>query len=189
MASKRYYWLKLNKDFFKRHDIRIIESMDNGKDYVLFYLKLLVESVTHEGELRFSETIPYNEQMLSVVTNTNIDIIRAAMKVLKELGLIEVLNDETLYMTEVQKMIGSESDSAERVRRCREKKTLSLQCNNDVTKRNIEKEIDKDIDIEKEIEYDPDLPFSPNTRKQKRFNTPTKLSDIGTEYLRRKGNS
>ena len=36
------------------------------KDYILFYLKLLLESVYHEGELRFSDTIPYNENMLSV---------------------------------------------------------------------------------------------------------------------------
>ncbi len=35
MADKKYYWLKLKKDFFKRHDIKIIESMENGKDYVL----------------------------------------------------------------------------------------------------------------------------------------------------------
>ena len=30
--NKRFYWLKLKKDFFKRHDIRIIEAMPNGKD-------------------------------------------------------------------------------------------------------------------------------------------------------------
>ena len=41
-GNKRYYWLKLKRDFFKRHDIRIIESQENGKDYVLFYLKMLL---------------------------------------------------------------------------------------------------------------------------------------------------
>lgn len=68
--SKTFYWLKLKRDFFKRHDIQIIESMPNGKDYILFYLKLLCESVDHEGNLRFSDQIPYNEQMLSTITNT-----------------------------------------------------------------------------------------------------------------------
>ena len=80
--SKKFYWLKLKRDFFKRHDIRIIEEMPNGKDYVLFYLKLLLESIDHEGSLRFSDTIPYNEQMLAVITNTNIDIVKAAMKLI-----------------------------------------------------------------------------------------------------------
>ena len=43
--AKKYYWLKLNK-IFKQHNIRIIEEMENGKDYILFYLKLLVESIS-----------------------------------------------------------------------------------------------------------------------------------------------
>lgn len=123
--EKKYYWLKLKRDFFKRHDIRIIEKMQNGKDYVLFYLKMLLESIDHEGELRFSDAIPYNEEMLSVITDTNVDVIRQAMRIFIDLGMIEVLEDETIYMNEVQKMIGSESAAAERVRRHR-KSTESL---------------------------------------------------------------
>lgn len=113
MSQKKYYWLKLHKDFFKRHEIRVIESMDNGKDYILFYLKLLVESVSHEGRLRFSDTIPYNEQMLSSITNTNIDVVRSAMKIFQELNMIDILDDETIFMAEVEQMIGSESKWAE----------------------------------------------------------------------------
>ena len=113
MADKKFYWLKLKRDFFKRHDIRIIEAMPNGKDYILFYLKLLLESIDHEGELRFSDAIPYNDQMLSVITNTNIDIVRSAMKLFVELKLVEIKSDETIYMEEVSKMIGSETKWAE----------------------------------------------------------------------------
>ena len=113
MADKKFYWLKLKRHFFKRHDIRIIEAMPNGKDYILFYLKLLLESIDHEGELRFSDAIPYNDQMLSVITNTNIDIVRSAMKLFVELKLVEIKSDETIYMEEVSKMIGSETKWAE----------------------------------------------------------------------------
>jgi hypothetical protein len=28
--GKKYYWLKLKRDFFKRHDITVIEAMPNG---------------------------------------------------------------------------------------------------------------------------------------------------------------
>ena len=122
--AKKFYWLKLKRDFFKRHDIRIIEEMTNGKDYVLFYLKLLLESIDHEGSLRFSDTIPYNEQMLSVVTNTNVDIVRSAMKLFIELGMMSIYDDQTIYMAEVDKLIGSavDNDAANRQRRCRERK-------------------------------------------------------------------
>ena len=164
--AKKFYWLKLKRDFFKRHDIRIIEEMPNGKDYVLFYLKLLLESIDHEGSLRFSDTIPYNEQMLSVVTNTNIDIVRSAMKLFTELKLMEVLDDATIYMAEVNNMIGSESWSAERVRRFRQKQQALL-CNGDVTSCNeeIEKEIKKDIDKDLEIERENEKPFDQSSEK------------------------
>lgn len=157
MAAKKFYWLKLKRDFFKRHDIRIIESMPNGKDYILFYLKLLLESIDHEGELRFSDAIPYNEQMLAVITDTNIDIVRAAMKLFVDLRMVDVMDDQTIYMMEVDKLIGSESDSAERVRRHR-REVKALQCNASVTECNteiekeIEKEKEKETEQEKEIE-------------------------------------
>lgn len=130
MADGKFYWLKLKRDFFKRHDIRIIESMPNGKDYILFYLKLLCESVDHEGNLRFSESIPYSESMLATITDTNVDIVRSAVKVFAELGMMEIMDDGTYYMTEVSKMIGSaaNNDNANRQRRFREKqKALALQ--------------------------------------------------------------
>ena len=150
--NKKYYWLKLNKDFFKRHDIRIIEEMENGKDYILFYLKLLLESVNHEGQLRFSDTVPYNEKMLSVITNTNIDIVRSAMKVLIELKMIEILDDSTIYMSEVLKITGSETEYARKKREYRQKHLEVGQCLPNVRQEiEIEKEIDIEIDKEKEI--------------------------------------
>lgn len=135
--TKRFYWLKLHKDFFKQHEIRIVEGMPNGKDYVLFYLKLLVESVSHEGDLRFSDTVPYNEQMLSILTDTNIDVVRSAMKIFTDLKMIEVLDDATIHMAEVQKLIGSETGKAQRMREYREKisATDGLQSGYNVAKR------------------------------------------------------
>ena len=149
--AKKYYWLKLKRDFFKRHDIRIIESADNGKDYILFYLKLLLESIDHEGQLRFSDIIPYDEKMLSIITNTNIDIVKSAMKIFTELKMIEVMEDQTIYMNEVQNMIGMESEIAERMRNYR-KNQLLLQCNNNVIECNTE--IEKELDKKKEIDKD-----------------------------------
>jgi predicted phage replisome organizer len=155
--NKKFYWLKLKRDFFKRHDIRIIETMPNGKDYILFYLKLLLESIDHEGELRFSETIPYNEQMLSVITDTNVDIVKSAMKVFIELNMIEIFDDNTIFMQEVTKLIGSETKGAERVREHR-KKQKALQCNTSVTKCNTEIDIDKEIQIDTESKKENNKP-------------------------------
>ena len=117
--TDKYYWLKLQRDFFKRHDVRIVEAMPNGKDYVLFYLKLLCESIDHEGRLRFSDSIPYNDEMLATITNTNIDIVRSAVKIFTELKLMEIQTDGTYFMAEVQKMIGSAANNANALRQQR----------------------------------------------------------------------
>lgn len=168
MSEKRYYWLKLKRDFFKRHDIRIIEAMPNGKDYVLFYLKLLLESIDHEGTLRFSETIPYNEEMLSIITNTNIDIVRSAMKLFSELKMVEILEDSTIYMAEVDRLIGSaaDNDNANRQRRFRERKKIEALpvCYSAVTKDNESKSKEKELESDKEKEdigMPPAPPVSP----------------------------
>ena len=155
--SKKYYWLKLKRDFFKRHDIRIIEEMPNGKDYILFYLKLLLESIDHEGTLRFSDAIPYNEQMLSVVTNTNIDIVRSAMKIFTELNMMDVLDDGTFFMSEVKKMIGSETEWARKKRLYREQQALLDDGTSEGQKRTMSdksKSIEKEKELEKELELD-----------------------------------
>ena len=167
MAEGKFYWLKLKKDFFKRHDIKIVKSMPNGKDYILFYMQLLLESIDHEGALRFSETIPYDENMLSTITDTNIDIVRSAMKIFTQLGMIEVLDDQTIYMCEVSKMIGSETAAAGRKRAQRERDAARLAAGNDAeplrltsncdnvttlsqnSHIEIEKELEKELDIEK----------------------------------------
>lgn len=164
--NQKFYWLKLKRDFFKRHDMQIIENMPNGKDYVLFYLKMLLESIDHEGALRFSDTIPYDNNMLSIITNTNIDIVKAAMDLFIGLGMVEIQDDNTIYMNEVERMIGSgaSSDNANRQRRFRERqKALALgdgvtKCNASVTQtvtknnesKSIEKEKEKELEIEQE---------------------------------------
>lgn len=152
--AKKFYWLKLKRDFFKRHDIRIIEEMENGKDYILFYLKMLLESIDHEGELRFSETIPYNEKMLSVITNTNIDIVRSAMKVFVELNMVEMLDDNTIYMAEVKKLTGCETEYAKKKREYRQRllETKQAEDKSETKKDNVRQEKEKEIELKKEKE-------------------------------------
>ena len=157
-GNGRYYWLKLKRDFFKRHDVCIVEDMPNGKEYLLFYLKLLCESVDHEGNLRFGDRIPYSPEMLSTITRTNVDIVRSAIKVFTELDMMEILDDGTIFMMEVQGMIGSaaNNDNAIRQQRFRDKKKrLALQdCYGDVINNNESKKIDIESDKDKEEDID-----------------------------------
>lgn len=170
MAEKRFYWLKLQKDFFKRHDIKYIESLPNGREIAFFYLKLMVESVDHDGELRFSSEIPYSEAMLASVTDTPMEIVEPGMAVLKELGLVKIDEAGTITVPKVIKMIDSaaDTDGARRMRRLREQKanetcgSANETCGsanetcaqNEQDRTKGDESIEKEIEIEKELEID-----------------------------------
>lgn len=168
--SKKYYWLKLTVDFFEREEIKLIENMKNGKEYIIFYMKLLLKSVNSEGKLVFKDVIPYTEDMLATITGTNIDIVTRAVELFLGLDLMQKLDDGALFMLETQKMIGHETEWARKKREYREKKKIEALEDKSGTKKDIvlidkktkkdivlqEKEIEKEIDIEieKEIERD-----------------------------------
>jgi predicted phage replisome organizer len=188
--SKKYYWLKLKDDFFERDEIKIIESQQNGKDYINFYLKLLLKSVKSDGILKFRDSIPYNPEMLATITNCNIDTVQVAIKMFVELGLMEKWDDGTLFMLETQSMIGSETDSAERKRRQREREknksvTLSHKGHSksqQVTKSHTEIEIDKEIELDKEIEGEIEhTNSSPTLKEIKEFVITQSLAHINPE--------
>lgn len=186
MAEKKYYWLRLRKDFFKRHDIRILEAMPNGKEYALFYLKLLTESIDHEGALRFSDKIPYTIEMLSTVTNTAPDVVKAALEALIELEMIEHHEDGTYIIPGIESMIGTaEQDeftresTRQRVAAFRERQK---ERNSDVTlqKRYSNVTCNGEIEIEKEIkkEYRKKEPGKPGTRSRSMIHQQYEQRDI-----------
>lgn len=117
--KKRFYWLKLKEDFFKNYKIKALKALPNGRFYVLIYIELLAESTSHEGQLRFSKTLPYDYITLASVIDEDPDIVKSAIEAFCRLELAEILDDETIYMREIQKLIGSETGDAERKREYR----------------------------------------------------------------------
>ena len=197
MADKKYYWLRLRKDFFKRHDIRILEAMPNGKEYALFYLKLLTESIDHEGALRFSDKIPYTTEMLSTVTNTDPDVVKDALETLIKLEMIEHCEDGTYNIPGIENMIGTaENDEYTResarlrAKAYRDRKknasrddnvTVTLQSRDDNVIRHgeIEKEIEKDI----KKEYRKKEPGKPGKRSRSMIHQQYEQRDIDFDSI------
>ena len=120
--KKRFYWLKLKEDFFKNYKIKALKALPNGRLYVLIYIELLAESISHEGQLRFSKTLPYDHVTLAAVIGEDPDIVKSAIESFCRLELAEILDDKTIFMREIQKLIGSETGSAQKVREWRKNK-------------------------------------------------------------------
>ena len=125
MAEKKYFWLKMPRNFFEKHYIKILRAKDNGDLLVMFYIWMITESIDHEGKLRFSEDIPYDAEMLAEASGFALQIVTQALQQFSKLQLVVTESDGTLFLPKSLKMIGSESASAQRVReyREREKKT------------------------------------------------------------------
>lgn len=156
MSTKKYYWLKLKEDFFEEDAIAWLEEQEKGKDYCLFYLKLCLKSLKSNGLLIRnvgSMLVPYDAKTLAKITNTDMDTVRVAMDILTKIGLIQILENGEIFITQLQNMVGSETKWAEKKRLQRQNKDnvpkLSGQCP-------IEKEKEKEIEIEIEIEQDTD---------------------------------
>lgn len=121
--SKRYYWLKLKKDFFQQHQIKVLKALPNGRLYALIYLELLAESTTHNGELRYSQMLPYDTVTLAAVIDEDKDNLEKAIETFVNLELVEILDDGTIFMSEISRLIGSETGQTIRKRESR----LSMQ--------------------------------------------------------------
>ena len=164
-TTKKYYWLKLKEDFFDDDTIEWIEEQPNGEKYSLFYLKLCLKSLKTNGILvrNVGEMlIPYDIKKLAEITRTDVDTVRVAMELFKNIGLIQILDNGEIYLTQLKNMVGSETSKAQLMRnkRAKEKqKCLEEPKNNDgnnVTEvlPNCYTEIETDIEKEKEKEID-----------------------------------
>ena len=125
--EKRFYWLKLKDNFFQEDAIEWLEEQQNGKEYVLFYLKLCLKSLRNNGVLvrKVGDIlIPYDVAKLAEITKTNPDTVVVAMEILKKIGLVDVYQNGEIYMKCLSDLVGSESASREAVKKREQRKKL-----------------------------------------------------------------
>lgn len=112
----KFYWLQLKEDFFEDDAIEWLEEQQpNGRDYAYFYLKLCLKSLKSNGILIRQVgniLIPYDNQKLAELTKMDFDTVTVAMELLKTIGLVKVLENGEIYMTQLENLIGSKSMGA-----------------------------------------------------------------------------
>ena len=156
--NRKYYYLKLKENYFDDDSIVLLESMQDGVLYSNILLKLYLKSLKHGGRLQLEEDIPYTAQMIATITRQQIGTVERALQIFLKLGLVEVLDSGTFYMSNIELLIGQSSTEAERKRAARlQNKALSAPRTNgghlsDIRPPEIEIELEKEIEIEKERE-------------------------------------
>ena len=100
--------------------------MQDGVLYSNILLKLYLKSLKHGGRLQLDEDIPYTAQMIATITRQQIGTVERALQIFLKLGLVEVLESGTFYMSNIELLIGQSSTEAERKRAARlQNKALS----------------------------------------------------------------
>lgn len=193
---KRYYWLRLHKDFFQKKEIKRLRRVAGGDTYTIIYLKMLLRSIIDGGKLYFDGYEDTFVSELALDIDEDEQNVQITVNYLLKNGLlIECENDE-YYLPEANNNTGSETAAASRMRKLREKSKDS-ECNN-VTPlcNNVTPMLQEcsqslqtcygEIEIEKEIDNrdrdivrhrDRDITIS-TTRENKEIENPQSLSSV-----------
>lgn len=180
--KKRYYWLKLKENFFEEDTIEWLEEQPNGKEYCLFYLKLCLKSLKTEGMLVRNVgnmMIPYDPESLAKLTNSSADTVKVAMDLFHKIGLIQIMDGGEIYLSQLNELVGSETEYAiqKRLQRVKEDNVqkLSGKCRLEIE---LEKELEKELDIDKEkIPYSDIIKYL-NEATNKSFKVTQKWKDL-----------
>ena len=183
VEPKRYYWLKLHKDFFQRKEIKRLRKIAGGDTYTIIYLKMLLRSIMSEGKLYFDGLEDDFAAEVALDLDESEENVQITITYLLNSGLLEMRSDDEYYLPDTKNSTGCETAVAARVRRHREKQK-ALQCNTDVTEvkhlcnGEIEKEIDKEKELDIEIEHrDRDITIS-TTRENKKIENSQSLAPM-----------
>ena len=211
--AKKYFWLKLMNDFFQQPKMKKLRKVAGGDTYTIIYLKMQLLSLKTDGKLYFDGVEETFAEELALTIDEDEDNVLFTLMFLQKQGLIEQVTEREYALPETMKRIGSESDSAQRMRRLRESKkeaekltgqglaalpegSKTSQCDADVRTCDTEIEIEKEIEIESDIEIEREggengsgvkTPETPPTRKKSSRFVPPSLEEVKA-YCAERGN-
>lgn len=87
-------WIKVMTDIFEHRKIRQIENLPESDSILVIWFKLLclAGTLNNDGTLRFTDAIPYNQEMLSTEFKRPVEIIRKAIDLFSSFGMIHENN-------------------------------------------------------------------------------------------------
>ena len=147
MAEQRLWWIKLSERFMTSETVDFLMSQKDGANYVVLYQMLCLKCINTDGELsrKIGEIIiEFDENKIQRDCKYfSIDTVRMALMLYQQLGLVYRQENGILKIADFERLVGSESASAERVRQYRERQALqcNTNCNENVT---LDKDKEKD---------------------------------------------
>ena len=169
MSNKKYYWLKLHKDFFKSKEIKKLRKIAGGDTFVIIYLKMQLLSIESNGLIEYEEIEPTFAEELALELDEDETNVNATILFLESMGMLKEAENSSFVIPHVVDLIGSETPQARSMRKKRvaenqrvtdKNVTLLQDCYTPVTPcyKSVTTEIE--IEIEKEIDNKKHTPVS-----------------------------
>ena len=148
--THKYYWLKLNKDFFNSKRIKKLRKLAGGDTYTIIYLKMQLLSLTKDGYLEYTGLEKTFPEELALDIDEDPENVAVTVSYLLKCGLLIEENQKDYRLPFVQDSIIVKTSSALRSEAFRDRQKM-LQTNKNEQKPNVD--IDIDIDIDKDNRY------------------------------------
>lgn len=148
-GQKRYYWLKLQNDFFSRKEIKRLRRIAGGDTLTIIYLKMLCRSLKDNGKLYYDGLDNDFVSELAMDIDEDTENVQITVNYLIRTGLLEQIDEIEYTLKDAESNTGTETAVAARVRKHRERQK-TLQCNTDVTAVKQLGNVEIEIEIEKE---------------------------------------
>ena len=101
MQSKRFYWLKLQENFFQDKAVKKLRRMPDGDTCVMIYLKMLLLSLSSSGELYFDGLEPDFHTELALTLDEDEELVRDTLEFLMRVHRLEQKSETVYYLPEV----------------------------------------------------------------------------------------
>lgn len=187
--NKRYFWLKLKNTYFNQLEQKKMRKQENGKDMQIIYLRMMLLSLDKGGYIYYQGVYDSIEEELAEEFSEDVSIVRETIRYLSENNMISFDDESNCFLPQAVDCTGSESYSAERMRRLRAKRTSHCDAevtgsDGSVTSCDEEKEIELEIEKEKRenIDYQQIADMYNDTCVS--FPRLTKLSDARKKAIR-----
>lgn len=153
--GKRYYWLKMQNDFFRDKRIKKLRKIAGGDTFTVIYLKMMLSSLETEGIIEYEGVEDSFADEIALTLDEDADNVAVTVDFLIRSGLLLDIGNNQFALPFVAENLGSEGASAKRVREYRDRQK-ALQCNTEVTEvkqiSNVEREREKERENREEKE-------------------------------------
>lgn len=108
--TRIYFWLKLDKNFFKNLAIKQARRLPGGDNMVVIYQRLMLESLESGGELYYDGVLADLATELALTLDESVENVKMTLAYFTKAGLVQIDEENNAQMLQVPALMASETN-------------------------------------------------------------------------------